>query len=154
MKSSTHYFHVKTKILADFEICISVPLMENIIFCAVQVGGPTFFTSLRCANLHWNELIYFINNHGSTNLIFACTDFRARRMVLRARLCTQKYVYKERHCGRIFTSFNLQCATWHRSPCMFYLNTKGLVALTGHKNVGWRFIKVENWNNKNWKRQT
>ena len=31
MKSSTYYFHVKTKILADFQICISVPLsVENI----------------------------------------------------------------------------------------------------------------------------
>ena len=29
MKSSTHYFHLKTKILADFQICISVPLSEN-----------------------------------------------------------------------------------------------------------------------------
>ena len=26
IESSTHYFHVKTKILADFQICISVPL--------------------------------------------------------------------------------------------------------------------------------
>ena len=26
MKSSTYYFHIKTKILADFQICISVPL--------------------------------------------------------------------------------------------------------------------------------
>ena len=26
MKSSTYYFHVKTKILVDFQICISVPL--------------------------------------------------------------------------------------------------------------------------------
>ena len=26
MKSSTYYFHVKTKILADFQICISAPL--------------------------------------------------------------------------------------------------------------------------------
>ena len=25
MKSSTHYFHMKTKILPDFQICISVP---------------------------------------------------------------------------------------------------------------------------------
>ena len=29
---------------------------------------------------------------GSRNLIFACTDFRARKMALRARSCTQKYV--------------------------------------------------------------
>ena len=28
MKSSTYYFHVETKILADFQICISVPLSE------------------------------------------------------------------------------------------------------------------------------
>ena len=27
VKSSTYYFHMKTKILADFKICISVPLM-------------------------------------------------------------------------------------------------------------------------------
>ena len=26
LKSSTYYFHVKKKILADFQICISVPL--------------------------------------------------------------------------------------------------------------------------------
>ena len=35
MKSSTYYFHMKTKMLADFEIFISVALMENFIFCAV-----------------------------------------------------------------------------------------------------------------------
>ena len=28
MKSSTHYFDIKTKALADFEICISVTLRE------------------------------------------------------------------------------------------------------------------------------
>ena len=27
VKSSTYYFHMKTKILADFQICISVPLI-------------------------------------------------------------------------------------------------------------------------------
>ena len=27
MKSSTYYFHVKANILADFQICISVPLI-------------------------------------------------------------------------------------------------------------------------------
>ena len=26
MKSSAYYFHMKTNVLADFEICISVPL--------------------------------------------------------------------------------------------------------------------------------
>ena len=29
MKSLSYYFHVKTKILADFQICISVPLIIN-----------------------------------------------------------------------------------------------------------------------------
>ena len=33
-------------------------------------------------------------------------------------------------------------------------NTKGLVALIEHHKVGWRLIKVENWDNKNYKRQT
>ena len=28
MKSSTYYFHVKTKMLADFQICISVPVND------------------------------------------------------------------------------------------------------------------------------
>ena len=27
VKSSTYYFHIKTKILADFQICVSVSLM-------------------------------------------------------------------------------------------------------------------------------
>ena len=30
MKSSTYYFHMKTKTLADFEICISVPLKQKL----------------------------------------------------------------------------------------------------------------------------
>ena len=34
------------------------------------------------------------------------------------------------------------------------LNTKGLVALTKHQQVGWRLIKVENCDNKNYKRHT
>ena len=32
------------------------------------------------------------------------------------------------------------------------LNTRGLVPLTDHQKVGWRLIKVENWDNKNYKR--
>ena len=28
VKSSTYYFHMKTTILADFQICISVPLKQ------------------------------------------------------------------------------------------------------------------------------
>ena len=29
MKSLTYHFHIKTKILADFQICISVPLNKD-----------------------------------------------------------------------------------------------------------------------------
>ena len=32
------------------------------------------------------------------------------------------------------------------------LNTKSLVALTEHQQVSWRLIKVENWENKDYKR--
>ena len=31
MKSSTYHFHTKTKTLADFQICISVPLKERLV---------------------------------------------------------------------------------------------------------------------------
>ena len=37
VKSSLHYYHMKAKILADFQICISVPLKELNRFC---VGFP------------------------------------------------------------------------------------------------------------------
>ena len=29
-KSSTYYFHMKTKLLTDFQICISVPLISHV----------------------------------------------------------------------------------------------------------------------------
>lgn len=36
-----------------------------------QVGRPTFFMALRYADLHWNELIYFINIlNGKNNMNF------------------------------------------------------------------------------------
>ena len=34
-----------------------------------------------------------LEKQGSTNLIFACTDFRACKMVRCTRLCMQNYVY-------------------------------------------------------------
>ena len=33
VKSSTYYFHMKTKILVDFHICISVPLKQVHVIC-------------------------------------------------------------------------------------------------------------------------
>ena len=34
-----------------------------------------------------------LEKHGSTNLIFACTDFHACKMVQCTRLCMQNYMY-------------------------------------------------------------
>ena len=34
------------------------------------------------------------------------------------------------------------------------LNTEDLGALTEHQLVGWKLIKVENWDNKNYKTHT
>ena len=50
-------------------------------------GKPYSFLWLGQSN--FNQIIA---DQGSTNLIFACTDFRARKMVLQARSCTQSYV--------------------------------------------------------------
>ena len=33
------------------------------------------------------------------------------------------------------------------------LNIKGLVAVTERQKVRWKLIKVDNWDNKNYKRQ-
>ena len=44
-------------------------------------------------NQRWNTLILPDILQGSTNLIFVCADFHARKMVLRASLCTQNYMY-------------------------------------------------------------
>ena len=35
VKSSTYYFHMKTKMLADFQICISVPL-KHVASCDIS----------------------------------------------------------------------------------------------------------------------
>ena len=37
--------------------------------------------------------LYCDLQQGSTNLIFACTDFHARKMVLHARSCKENYIY-------------------------------------------------------------
>ena len=40
VKSSTYYFHMKTKILADFQACISVPL-KHVASC--DISKSTWF---------------------------------------------------------------------------------------------------------------
>ena len=52
MKPSTYFFHMETKALADFQICISVPLRKD----AQELQLCSFFSS----NLvGWNSLIVF-----------------------------------------------------------------------------------------------
>ena len=59
MKSSTYHFHKKTEILADFQICISVPLSDGstdagateqeIIYCRLldkELKAPTKFVDI------------------------------------------------------------------------------------------------------------
>ena len=47
MKFSTYYFQIKTKILADFQICIGVPLIISIvpiiISCNMHINSKTLF---------------------------------------------------------------------------------------------------------------
>ena len=53
MKSFTHYFHVKTKMLADFQICISVPLIVLLFSIKVKQDSyrPKYTSSfLICPN--------------------------------------------------------------------------------------------------------
>ena len=44
-KSSTYYFHMKTKLLTDFQICISVPLTVFLFVIAVAVMGHRIILS-------------------------------------------------------------------------------------------------------------
>ena len=57
-----------------------------------------------------------LEKQGSTNLIFACTDFRACKMVRRARLCTQNYVYIIVKMGTNLHCLIYNCANFH---CFF-----------------------------------
>ena len=55
---------------------------------------------------------------GTTNLIFACTDFRACKMVLRTCSCTQNYVCKKQSLW-VLIYINFKCANWHCFPYIF-----------------------------------
>ena len=46
MESSAYYFHMKKKILADFQICITVPLKVS---RWRLLSGPHFFVAYRCS---------------------------------------------------------------------------------------------------------
>ena len=85
VKSSTYYFLMKTKILADFQICISVPFSSNVFItcmhiCDTHRSGFLFDTILRfvqlifkclclCFYLHaYKPLIYLF----AFSFVFAC----------------------------------------------------------------------------------
>ena len=68
MKSSTYYFHLKTKILADFQICISVPLSTHYINCkkltsSVLVGWSDFIQMLATTKKIKLLYIFLTFNH-------------------------------------------------------------------------------------------
>ena len=90
-------------------------------------------------NIKLEDVIAILTLQGSTNLIFACTDFRACQMVLRTYLCTQNYV---------------SIKQWWWELVKDMLNMKGLVTLIEYQEVGWRLIKVENCDNENYERYT
>ena len=48
MKSSKYYFHVKRKILLDFQICIKVPLKKQNKILIVLVEIVFLFNAERC----------------------------------------------------------------------------------------------------------
>ena len=49
VKSSTYYFHMKTKILADFQICITVPLIQFLSFLKLFINP--FYLPTNCLSV-------------------------------------------------------------------------------------------------------
>ena len=62
MKSSTYFFHMKRKTLADFQICISVPLMSNQLLLTILTKSN--FT----VNAKPSNLFNLANHHSQTFL--------------------------------------------------------------------------------------
>ena len=76
VKSSTYFFHLKTKMLTDFQICISVPLNTllangNIVICFALFTDINFDSN--CTKVWWLELICYsldIGLHLFDNFIY------------------------------------------------------------------------------------
>ena len=71
MKSSTYYFHMKTKILADFENCISVPLSvlqfftnRDAQFISYGIGCSHFSSNLLLSFLSWHDFKILVKSRG------------------------------------------------------------------------------------------
>ena len=60
LKSSTNNFHMKMEILADFQICIRVPLMFLLFFIYIfyyeLFSYPNFSTLLMYPRIYWMKL--------------------------------------------------------------------------------------------------
>ena len=54
VKSSTYYFHMKAKTLADFEMCISVPLILATAYSHKlgKYGGESILSSSKCIKVY------------------------------------------------------------------------------------------------------
>ena len=78
MKSSRYYFLMKTKILADFQICISVPFSSNVFITCMHMTriAQAFFLIQfwDLPNWYLNACVYvFTCTH--TNLWYTCSLF-------------------------------------------------------------------------------
>ena len=51
LKSSTYYLQMKTKILADFQICISVPLSKKLFSSTVNNNAKFSVNSMKKENV-------------------------------------------------------------------------------------------------------
>ena len=72
MKSSTYYFHLKTKILTDFQICISVPLKPLNNFMRVE-----WFSHVKCFYIFYSLNVFHVLMFSYRLNIFKCSIFFA-----------------------------------------------------------------------------
>ena len=83
MKSSIYYFHIKTKILADFQICISVPLNvrsgEHIGLSPLSGNRVACEPSATSSHL----LLHEHNNSSFNNFSILCRENNALKLSLR-----------------------------------------------------------------------
>ena len=73
VKSSTYYFHMKTKILTDFQICISVPLRRGLPALIIWTRWKPGSKYLKELLLSWKKLLSYITM--KTNYTW-CTKYQ------------------------------------------------------------------------------
>ena len=103
-KFSTYYFHMKTKIIPDFQICISVPLNKSFIWISNFVhlifwknkfnAGIVLFHDTRSKNL--------LSNDSRSNDARFILKLSKQAQIMQGKLCYQKakfYSTKNRAAG-------------------------------------------------------